>query len=145
MKPIFSLLLLFSFATVILSAEGPQDVTTAKIVAVKQYDQGRLAYWDRNVPIYDGYPFFDITLALDGKQEVVRFESMTGYFPLRWKEGNEVKVRQDKGRVILYNGEEEIPASIVTSTLNDCVNDLRPTVISPTPAGPCEFGTSKQK
>jgi hypothetical protein len=145
MKPIFSLLLLLSFATVVLPAEGPKDVTTAKIVAIKQYDQGRLAYWDRNVPIYDGYPFFDITLALDGKQEVVRFESMTGYIPSRWKEGSEIKVRQGKGQMILYNGAEEVPASIVTSTLNDCVNDLRPTLIGPSPAVPCDTGASKQK
>jgi hypothetical protein len=144
MKP-FSLLLLLSFVTVALPAEEPKDVVTAKILAVKQYDQGRLAYWDRNVPIYDGYPFFDITLALDGKEEVVRYESMTGYFPSRWKLGSEVKVRQGKGTVILFNGDQEVPASIVTSTQNDCVNDLRPTLIGPTPAVPCESGASKQK
>ena len=145
MKPIFSLLLLLAFATVALPAEEPKDVVTAKILAVKQYDPGRLAYWDKNVPIYDGYPFFDITLELDGKQEVVRYESMTGYYPLRWKEGGEVKVRQGKGTVILFNGDQEVPASIVTTTLNDCVNDLRPTVIGPSPAVPCEDGASKQK
>ena len=60
--PIISILLLTSIA---LAAD---DVKVAKVLAVKAYDQGRIAFWEGRVPIYDGYPFYDITLVLDQKK-----------------------------------------------------------------------------
>ena len=62
--PVVTMLLLTS----LFAAE---DVKTAKVVAVKAYDRGRIAFWEGRVPIYDGYPFYDITLAFDQKKYVV--------------------------------------------------------------------------
>ena len=85
--PIISMLLVTSLVY------AADDVKTAKVLAVKAYHRGRIAFWEGRVPIYDGYPFYDITLALDQKKYVVRYESMTGYFPSSWKAGNEIQVR----------------------------------------------------
>jgi hypothetical protein len=45
--------------------------------------------------------FYDITLTLDRKKYVVRYESMTGYYLSSWKAGREIQVRlggKGKGR-----------------------------------------------
>jgi hypothetical protein len=55
--PIVSLLLVTSLVY------AASDVKTAKVFAVKAYDRGRIAFWEGRIPIYDGYPFYDITLA----------------------------------------------------------------------------------
>jgi len=131
--PIVSMLLVTSLA---FSAD---DVKTAKVVAVKAYDRGRIAFWEGRVPIYDGYPFYDITLALDQKKYVVRYESMTGYYPSKWKAGREIQVRLGKGRIFLFNGEEEVAATIYNGHLQDCVpSSGRPTVIGAGPQVPCD-------
>src|SRR5882672_457300 len=94
--PVISVLLLTSLA---LAAD---DVKTAKVLAVKVYDRGRIAFWEGRVPIYDGYPFYDITLGLGQKKYVVRYESMTGYYPSNWKAGREIQVRLGgKGKMFL--------------------------------------------
>jgi hypothetical protein len=49
--PIVSMLLFASFAY------AASDVKTAKVLAVKAYDRGRIAFWEGRVPIYDGYPY----------------------------------------------------------------------------------------
>ncbi len=116
------------------------DIKTAKVVAVKAYDRGRIAFWEGRVPIYDGYPFYDITLALDQKKYVVRYESMTGYFPAKWKAGREIQVRWGgKGKIFLLNGDEEVLATIYNGHLQDCVPSTgRPTTLGAGPQVPCD-------
>ena len=94
------LVILFTSMLIMTSlVYAADDVKTAKVLAVKAYDRGRIAFWEGRVPIYDGYPFYDITLALDQKKYVVRYESMTGYYPSNWKAGREIQVRLGaKGR-----------------------------------------------
>jgi len=93
---VVALLLLFLSASAGFATT--HEVTTAKILAVKAHEHGRIAYWEGRVPIFDDYPFYDITLAVGQKKYVVRYESPTGYYPSGWKVGSEVKVRQkDKG------------------------------------------------
>jgi hypothetical protein len=117
-----------------------EDVKTAKVLAVKAYDRGRIAFWEGRVPIYDGYPFYDITLVLDQKKYVVRYESLTGYYPSKWKAGREIQVRLGgKGKMFLLNGEEEVLALIYNGHLQDCVpSSGRPTNIGAGPQVPCD-------
>jgi hypothetical protein len=49
--PIISILLVASLV------HAADDVKTAKVLGVKTYDRGRIAFWEGRVPIYDGYPF----------------------------------------------------------------------------------------
>lgn len=116
------------------------DVKTAKVLAVKAYDRGRIAFWEGRVPIYDGYPFYDITLAVGQKKYVVRYESMTGYYPSTWKAGREIQVRlAGKGKLFLFNGEEEVLALIYNGHLQDCVPTAgRPTAMGAGPQVPCD-------
>jgi hypothetical protein len=136
--PIVAMLLIASLAY------AADDVKTAKVVSVKAYDRGRIAFWEGRVPIYDGYPFYDITLALvqknDRKKYVVRYESMTGYYPSMWKAGREIQVRLgSKGKMFLLNGEEEVLALIYNGHLQDCVpSSGRPTNIGAGPQVPCD-------
>lgn len=132
--PIISILLVTSLAF------AADDVRTAKVLAVKAYDRGRIAFWEGRVPIYDGYPFYDITLALDQKKYVVRYESMTGYYPSSWKAGRDIQVRLGgKGKMFLLNGEEEVLASIYNGHLQDCVPSTgRPTSTGAGPQVPCD-------
>ena len=109
-------------AIILLTAIGwaTGDLQTAKVVAVKAYERGRVAYWEGRVPVYDDYPVYDITLALDGKKYLVRYESVTGYYPSSWSAGTEIKVRREgKGKFYLLNGSEEVAARVVSA--QDCV------------------------
>jgi hypothetical protein len=138
MKPLFiPLVTLLLLTSVVLAAD---DVKTAKVLAVKAYPQGRLAYWEGRVPIYDGYPLYDITLRLEQKKYVVRYESLTGYYPASWKPGRDIQVRlQGKRKMYLLNGEEEVLAQIYNGHLQDCVpSSGRPTTISPGAQVPCD-------
>jgi len=121
-------------------AYAADDVKTAKVLAVKAYDRGRIAFWEGRVPVYDGYPFYDITLALGQKKYVVRYESMTGYYPSSWKAGREIQVRLDgRGKMYLLNGEEEVLALIYNGHLQDCVPTAgRPTTMGAGPQVPCD-------
>jgi hypothetical protein len=132
--PIIVMLLMTSFL------HAASDVKTAKVLTVKAYDRGRIAFWEGRVPIYDGYPFYDITLALDQKKYVVRYESMTGYYPSNWKAGREIHVRLGgKGKIFLLNGEEEVLATIYNGHLQDCVPSTgRPTMTGAGPQVPCD-------
>jgi hypothetical protein len=142
--PIVSVLFLTSLVC------AAEDLKTAKVVAVKAYDRGRIAFWEGRVPIYDGYPFYDITLALapdqkedqkkDQKKYVVRYESMTGYYPSSWKVGHDIRVRlEGKGKIVLFNGEEEVLASIYNGHLQDCVPSTgRPNATGAGPQVPCD-------
>jgi len=99
------------------------DVLTAKVVAVKAYERGRIAYWEGRVAIYDGYPFYDITLSLGQKKYVVRYESLTGFYPSSWKVGREIHVRMPgKGKMYLIDGAEEVLAGIYNARAQDCVS-----------------------
>jgi len=134
------LVILFTSILIVTSlVYAADDVKTAKVLAVKAYDRGRIAFWEGRVPIYDGYPFYDITLALDQKKYVVRYESMTGYYPSHWKAGREIQVRLGrKGKMFLLNGEEEVLALIYNGHLQDCVPSTgRPTNIGAGPQVPC--------
>ncbi len=98
-----TLLLMTSFAF------ATDDVQTAKVLAVKAHENGRIAYWEGRVAIYDGYPFYDITLSLGQKKYVVRCESLTGFYPSSWKVGREIQVRMlGKGKLYLINGAEVV-------------------------------------
>jgi hypothetical protein len=55
-----------------------------------------------------------MTIAVDGKEYIVRYESNTGYYPDAWKQGNDIQVKRLKGRFKLINGSEEVSAQIVT-------------------------------
>lgn len=114
--PMVTLLLMtfFTFAT--------GDEQTATVSAVKAHESGRIAYWEGRVPIYDGYPFYDITLSLGHKEYVVRYESPTGFYPSSWKVGREIQVRmRGKGRMYLINGAEEVLTGIYNARAQDCV------------------------
>src|SRR6266478_590286 len=129
--------------SVVLAASllfAADDVKAAKVLAVKAYDRGRIAFWEGRVPVYDGYPFYDITLALGQKKYVVRYESMTGYYPSSWKAGREIQVRLDgRGNMYRLNGEEEVLALIYNGHLQDCVPSTgRPTTMGAGPQVPCD-------
>jgi hypothetical protein len=115
MKLVVSLLLL---CCVFAFSETPQE-STAKVVDIKKYSRGRITYWDKYVPIYDGYPVYDITLNVDNKSYIVRYESVTGYYPAAWAVGNSLQVKKQRGRFLLKKGEEEVPARIVSK--DDCL------------------------
>jgi hypothetical protein len=106
-------------------------------MAVKAYNSGRIAFWEHNVPIYDNYPLYDITIRVDGKDHLVRYESLTGYYPAAWKVGKEIEVKPERGQFILMNGDEAVPARTVNAS--DCVpSNGPPTVFTVGPQVPCE-------
>jgi len=122
-------------ASVILS--GAETAQTAKIVAIKKHAEGRIVSWSNRSPIFDGYPFYDLTLEWNGKKYVVRYESMTGYFPKAWEAGREIPVKREKGLFTLYNGDEGTPARVVNP--HDCVEASAPPAgFSPMPQVPCD-------
>lgn len=124
-------MLLFSLAA------HAAEVTMAKVVAVKDHSSGRIAFYEQNLPIYDGYPVYDITIRVDGKHRLVRDESLTGYYPAAWNAGNQIKVKPEHGQFILMNGDEAVKARIVSSS--DCVpGNGPPSVIMVLPQIPCE-------
>jgi hypothetical protein len=117
------LLLVTSFS----SADDPQ---TARVLAVKAHENGRIAFWEGRTPIYDGYPLYDITLLIGQKKYVVRYESLTGFYPSAWKAGREIQVRiQGKGKIYLINGEEEVLAGIYNARAQDCVLPTGPSAV----------------
>jgi hypothetical protein len=120
-----------------VSALADQGPPTAKVVSIKKHAQGRIVSWSNHAPIFDGYPFYDITLEWDGKKYVARYESMTGYYPKSWEVGKEIPVKRERGQFILSNGEDAVPARVVNP--NDCVSTTSPPPgISPTPQIPCD-------
>ncbi len=140
MRRVFALVMILSCLTSGLfsrNREQPQQV--AKVVAVKAHDRGRIAYWERTVPIYDDYPFYDITLAVGQKRIVVRYESMSGYYPAAWDVGKEITTRQQgRGRMVLFNGAEEVPTDVMNSRSEECVPpSAPPTVVTIGPQVPC--------
>jgi hypothetical protein len=130
-----SILILLSVSTLIFAAE---DNRMAKVVSVKEYDQGRIAYWEGRVPIFDHRPVYDITLSLGPGKYVVRYESPTGHYPSTWKVGSEIKVRlQGKGKIYLLDGAKEVRAEVVNARAQECVSSSGPPV-GAGPQVPCE-------
>jgi hypothetical protein len=120
--------------SLLLTAQASQtDVLSATVVSVKKYGHGHILYWEGRVPIYDGRPVYDITLAVDGKEYIVRYESNTGYYPAAWEAGKQLQVKKLKGRFMLMNRDEEISAQIVTK--DECIP--HPTRNQGVPLLPC--------
>jgi hypothetical protein len=116
------------------------DLQMAKVLAVKAHESGRIAYWEGRVPIYDSYPFYDITLLLGQKKYVVRYESLTGFYPSSWKVGREIQVRlRGKGKMYLVNGADEVLAGIYNARAQDCVLPTGPSAVRGAgPQVPCD-------
>lgn len=97
-------------------ADGRQ---TATIMAIQKHSEGRAFDWVKAglnpVPLYDNYPYYDMTIRVEKTRFVVRYEAQTGYFPSAWKAGSSVTVRLAHGRMYLlrYDG-IEVPVSILT-------------------------------
>jgi hypothetical protein len=91
---------------------------TGKILSVEKNGEGRAFDWVRgglaSIPVYDHYPFYDITIQVSRKNYVVRYETQTDYYPAAWKPGSSIQVRLGHGRLYLlrYDG-VEVPASIL--------------------------------
>ena len=92
------------------------ELQNGTILAVQPHEEGRAFDWVTRsaIPIYDHYPFFDLTIRSGDKTYVVRYESQTGYYPAAWKPGNTIQLRSGHGRLYLlrYDG-EEVPAGIL--------------------------------
>jgi hypothetical protein len=129
-----------SFLFVTSLAFAAPGLETARVLAVKAHDHGRIAVWEGHVPVYDNYPFYDITLQIGQKKYVTRYETTTGYYPSSWKADSEIQVRlEGRGRMSLVNGSEEVLVDIVTNYLNDCVPSNTPLGrIHSSPEVPCE-------
>jgi hypothetical protein len=124
----------------VTSFSSADDLQTARVLAVKAHENGRIAFWEGRTPIYDGYPFYDITLLIGQKKYVVRYESLTGFYPSGWKAGREIQVRiQGKGKMYLINGEEEVLAGVYNARAQDCVLPTGPSAVRGAgPQVPCD-------
>jgi hypothetical protein len=129
-----AIVLLIAGVVTVSAGQTPQ---TAKILSIKKHSQGRIVSWTNHAPLFDGYPFYDMTLEWSGKKYVVRYESMTGYYPKAWDAGNEIQVKRERGQFILYNRDEATPARVVN--LQDCVSSSSPPAgLSALPQIPCD-------
>jgi len=113
-----------------------QGVSKAKVVSVKEHEQGRLVGWSGRAPVFDGHPVYDLTLDWQGKKYVVRYESFTGYYPASWAAGQEATVKRERGLFIIFKGQEPVRAREVNP--HDCVDASFPGAGSTTPKVPCE-------
>jgi hypothetical protein len=97
-------------------APAGSELQNAKIISVQAHEEGRAFDWVARgaIPIYDRYPFYDLSLDMSGAHYTVRYEAQTGYFPAAWKPGNGIQVRVAHGRLFLlrYDG-EEVAANII--------------------------------
>ena len=116
-----SILILLSVAA--LAQEGKSDTTAQKkdalqagtVDSVVEHAEGRvfdIVSWV--IPVYDNYPFYDITIRTPERSYVVRYESMGGYYPSGWQTGKQISFRREKGQLLLlrYDG-EFVPARIL--------------------------------
>jgi hypothetical protein len=119
------------------AASAENGSQTAKVLAIKKHPQGRIAHWEGRTPVFDGNPVYDITLQWNHKNYVVRYESLTGYYPKLWEVGREIHVKRERGQFLLYRGDEAVPAREISA--HDCVQALSPEgPASVTPQVPCE-------
>jgi hypothetical protein len=79
-------------------------------------------------------------LLLGQKKYVVRYESMTGFYPSSWKVGREIQVRMPgKGKMYLLNGTEEVLTGIYNLRAQDCVPpNSQSAMLSLSPQVPCD-------
>ena len=77
---------------------------TGNILSVEKHGEGPAFDWVRGglaaIPVYDHYPFYDITIQLSGKNYVVRYETQTDYYPAAWKPGTCIRARVGRGRLL---------------------------------------------
>jgi hypothetical protein len=118
-------LLLFLLVTAIGTAPASEKIDAAKIVAIKKHAEGRIISWQGHAPIFDGYPFYDITLEWKQKRYGVRYESRTGFYPEDWTVGKEVQVQRERGGFRIFRGTEAVFVRQVN--VNDCVPSTIPT------------------
>jgi hypothetical protein len=123
-------------AAALVFASADEGLQTARVVSIKRHPQGRIAYWEGRVPIFDGHPVYDITLDWKGKKYVVRYESWSGYFPKAWDSGKDIQVKRERGRFILHRSDEAVPAR--EANPDDCVPASSPASGSTMPQIPCE-------
>ena len=101
------------------SESHTNGLQTATIMAIQKHPEGRAVDWVKAglnpIPLYDNYPYYDMTIRVEKKTFVVRYESQTDYFPSAWKAGSSLIVRLARGRMYLlrYDG-IEVPVSILT-------------------------------
>jgi hypothetical protein len=131
-----TLIAMVAVAATLVSASADEGLRKARVVSIKEYSQGRIAFWEGRTPIFDGNPLYDITLEWQGKKYAVRYESLTGYFPRAWESGKEILVKRERGRFILYRGDEAVAAREVSP--NDCLPANSPVSGSTTQQIPCE-------
>jgi len=133
MRRVLLIAVLMAPFVVVHAENGPPR---AKIVSIKKHAQGRVTYWEGRVPIFDGNPVYDITMRWNNKTYLVRYESLTGYYPRAWDVGREILVKHERGQFLLYRGEEAVPAREISSS--DCVSANHPASASVTPQLPCD-------
>ena len=120
------MLLISSQASWSESSSKPAGTQTAMIVAVQKHSEGRVFDWVKAglnpIPLYDNYPYYDITIEVEKKTFVVRYEAQTDYFPSAWQAGSPVTVRLAQGRMYLLRYDDvEVPVAILTRS-----SSLRP-------------------
>jgi hypothetical protein len=71
--------------------------------AIDEHANGRIVYWENKgkVPIYDGYPFYDLTIRRSNTDYVVRYEGLGDYFPTAWQVGSPIKIKIKGSRMYL--------------------------------------------
>ena len=131
-----TLIAMVAVAATLVSASADEGLRKARVVSIKKYSQGRIVFWEGHTPIFDGNPLYDSTLDWQGTKYAVRYESLTGYFPRAWESGKEILVKRERGRFILYRGDEAVPAREVSP--NDCLPANSPVSGSTTQQIPCE-------
>ena len=132
----YKFLLIAMVVIAFVASVAEKSPQTAKVVSIKKHAQGRIAHWEGRTPIFDGSPVYDITLKWNNKTYVVRYESLTGYYPRAWDIGSEIPVKHERGQFILYRGDEAVPAREISSS--DCVQANSPATASVTPQVPCD-------
>jgi hypothetical protein len=96
-------------------AQKKDVLESGTVESVLAHPEGRIFdIVSKVIPIYDDYPFYDITIRTPERAYVVRYESMGGYYPSAWQSGKQIKFRRDKGQLLLlrYDG-EFVPARIL--------------------------------
>jgi hypothetical protein len=115
------LAVLLLVSTVAAFAESPQQPTaTAKVLSIKEYKHGRVQFFEQRTAVYDESPLYDIKIQVGEKPYFVRYEAGPGgHYPEAWAVGKEIRVKKERGRFILMDGNRAVPARIVTG--NDCI------------------------
>ena len=112
---ILSITALAQDATTGTATQKKDALQTGTVQSIVKHAEGRqvdIVY--PLTPIYDNYPYFDITIQTPERNYVVRYESMGGYYPSGWQTGKQVQFRREKGQLLLlrYDG-EFVPARIL--------------------------------